>query len=231
MLFKIQFFMAQNQLGYKSGSYHISERKAYKILNTILEKIQLPQESMDSAMWDLFINDSEKSALEKLTLINQEKDPLPSNFLQSQKDALHYLVEQAINSGTYERHAKGHSYNINRKRKSTQNMSDKIKGMSYKPELPYTKKGNGELNIERMEKSNGLVEKYEDMFDELLPLKYTRKQQQEQSRSKIEWNVERKWRNKKHKQWKRERPTTAESKKIKHSLLHNFPKNKPVPQY
>ena len=112
------------------------------------------------------------------------------------------VVDKVVRYGRLLNECSGHNLDASGRRRERRRTRRSGGGFSYRPEIPYQQAGNGEF----LDCGDG----YEDSG---LP-RYGRKNHPEQSLPKIEWAVERSWRNKYRKPSNRFN-TTVESKRLK----------------
>ena len=126
----------------------------------------------------------------------QSKDSVDSDNLVNQ--TLTDKIQASIN---YLNRSRGNKLNETRRRKEKHNRRISGGGFSYKPEIGYSQGGPIKVNpifYDSQEGSSLLEESIliDDLHEDELRAKYERRNHEPQSTPKIEWEVERRWRNK-----------------------------------
>lgn len=106
------------------------------------------------------------------------------------------LVDKVVQHNDHANDMTGHRFRSYRHKRDFRENARGGKGFSYKPEIPYRVAGQGTVHLNGAAvTSNGVEEQYDDLDEAFFRQKYARKNHPDQSMPKVEWAVERDWRN------------------------------------
>jgi len=136
------------------------------------------------------ITSEERLKAEEAGIFNEPKlVPLyPDNSV------FHLSIEKAIADCRYANKKRGHRFNEYRRRKKKNNKRKAGGGFSFKPEIPHRQSGTGAFYVDETDYVDEPDIDYR--IEEPIVPKYDRKNHPPQSLRKEEWQVGRRWKNK-----------------------------------